>query len=813
MNGVSLYIEGVKIDLSDKEGINIKLNTQDINDISKVNAGYSKDFSVMATKINNEFFKHYYNADIIGGFDARTKKSATIYLDDLFFISGKIRLTSTSLENNLIVSYRIQFEGDVVNVKDLVGDRKLKDLDLSIYDHTYDSENVRQGLQTSLFDGSVIYPMISSVNRWLYDSSNVYENTENSKNIHFEDGNPENGISYNELKPAIRVADIVNKIQEVYNLDFVGDFFNRDYYTKLYLWFSNDAGKINVITENEKTLINWDSGSSSWIDFNTDKLNIDAVFGIGATIYEKLELRIKINVEEVFNDVNYSFSIERDGEEIFRVDGNKGGQEFNYEFIDSDYSNGFLSFFIQSESLIQYDSEIRQRRTQYIFGQAPSVLNKTTNGSIQSITGNVVLKDQAPDIKQIDIITGLLKMFNIALTAQVDGSILWETLPEFYQNGKVYRDFEKYIDIDKTIIKRGKLISEFDFKYQDPSTILAIQFKKNNIDAYGDLTKILTEDLDDPDSLVLDGGKLDIELPFENMVYERLRDLSETPRTVNIQYGLATDESLNPVVPKNLIFYNNNQPQFSTGFVDDSGVINNLGSGNVNYPNHNINRTIDSSQALNFSSELSVYSGGIMSTTLYSEFYEDYISDMFSDQRRVYTMDAIIPNFILANLKLNDRLIIQNTRYIINSINSNLTTGKTKLELLNDIYDAGDLIGDKFYASRTFVDVGLQKNSFDITVYNKFETDLILFDEGDGIFASLDPSAQLDNKTLSGTETFEVYVEENLTGLRRVMSIICSNSEGKESFKIAISQEGSATDEFCSIDIKWDNTNITLDKE
>ena len=55
MSGVSLYIEGSKIDLSDKEGINIKLNTQDINDISKVNAGYSKDFSVQATPSNNKF--------------------------------------------------------------------------------------------------------------------------------------------------------------------------------------------------------------------------------------------------------------------------------------------------------------------------------------------------------------------------------------------------------------------------------------------------------------------------------------------------------------------------------------------------------------------------------------------------------------------------------------------------------------------------------------------------------------------------------------------------------------------------------------
>ena len=176
-------------------------------------------------------------------------------------------------------------------------------------------------------------------------------------------------------------------------------------------------------------------------------------------------------------------------------------------------------------------------------------------------------------------------------------------------------------------------------------------------------------------------------------------------------------------------------------------------------------------------------------------------------------MDAIIPNFILANIKLNDRLIIQNTRYIINSINSNLTTGKTKLELLNDIYDAGDLLENQFYASKTFIPIGLQAITFDITIFNEAETQLTLTDEGDGIFASLDPTSQVNNKNLNGTQTFEVYVEENLTGLQRVMSIDCVKPSTGENFIIAILQEGSATEEFCSIDIKVDNINITFDKQ
>ena len=164
-----------------------------------------------------------------------------------------------------------------------------------------------------------------------------------------------------------------------------------------------------------------------------------------------------------------------------------------------------------------------------------------------------------------------------------------------------------------------------------------------------------------------------------------------------------------------------------------------------------------------------------MPNTLYSSFYSDYITDMFSNQRRVYVFDAIIPNFILANIKLNDRLIIANKRYIINSINSNLTTGKTKLELLNDIYDAGDLIGTQFYADPNFFTVSSLGEQIQSTIYNNGETTLSLVDEGNGIFTSI-----VGATTFSGVTTKTFIVQPNNTGAQRVMSILCDN--GIETF-------------------------------
>ena len=805
MSGVSLYIEGSKIDLSDKEGINIKLNTQDINDISKVNAGYSKDFSVQATPSNNKFFKHYYNADITGGFDARTKKKATIYLDDLFFISGRIRLTSTALKNNLIVSYRIQFEGDVVNVKDVLGDKKLSDLDLSQFNHDYTSNNVLQGLGTSLFNGSVIYPLISSSNRFLYDSSDTYQNTLNSKNIHYNPNNIDNAISYNELKPALRVADIIFLIEQQNNINFIGDFFTRDYYNNLFMWFSNNEGLINILGNNDSNIINFSNPSPFFSSANTLDLNL--VNSASTNPLRTLSLRNTINVPTQFNNIEYSYVITLDNNEIYRQDNLTGSNTYNYSLPFSlTEQTGLIRFYIITETVFSYDSNLIQNAIYGLLGNI-DFISYNSQSNLSSVSGQVDLSTQAPDIKQIDLIIGVIKMFNIALTANENGDIIWQTLPDWYSEGREYKNFEKYIDLDKTVISRGKLNNEFDFKYEDPSTILAIQYEKNNIDAYGDLQQRLTEDLNNPDSELLDGSKLEISLPFENMVYERLRDLA-TNENIGFQYGLAVDDSLNSTVPKPVLFYNNsNTPPQSIGFKDENNNLLSI-SFNLNTPNNTNSLTDNTKQSINFSAELSTYNFGVMPNTLYSAFYSDYITDMFNNQRRVYVFDAIIPNFILANIKLNDRLIISNKRYIINSINSNLTTGKTKLELLNDIYEGGELTGEQFYAVPNFFNVAVGGEDIESIVYNNGLTVNSLIDEGFGIFTSITTVTPF-----TGTKTLGMTVQPNTTGLQRVMSVLCTS--GAKSFKITILQEATSTGSitFDNNNLTFDNTNITFDNE
>ena len=61
----------VRVDFFDFESIEVTSTIQDFRDIGKVFTDYSKTFNLPASKTNNRIFKHYYNASIVNGFDAR----------------------------------------------------------------------------------------------------------------------------------------------------------------------------------------------------------------------------------------------------------------------------------------------------------------------------------------------------------------------------------------------------------------------------------------------------------------------------------------------------------------------------------------------------------------------------------------------------------------------------------------------------------------------------------------------------------------------------------------------------------------------
>jgi hypothetical protein len=85
-----------------------------------------------------------------------------------------------------------------------------------------------------------------------------------------------------------------------------------------------------------------------------------------------------------------------------------------------------------------------------------------------------------------------------------------------------------------------------------------------------------------------------------------------------------------------------------------------------------------------FSVEINEYTGGSnFDGSLFINYYEDYISDVFNAKRRLTKVKAYLPVSFLTNYTLADTLVINTKSYRINSITTNLNTGESELELLN----------------------------------------------------------------------------------------------------------------------------------
>ena len=180
MQTVQLYINNQRVDLFNDETISLNSSIQNIKDISKVFTDFSQTFTIPASKSNNKIFKHYDNFSVINGYDARFRSEARIELNNIAFKNGTVRLNKVIKKHGLPYAYDITFFGSTASLTRILGDDKLKDLTnfLDDFNHEWTYENVLQGVESGLTVGSddkaVIYPLISPLQRFIYDSDPKY---------------------------------------------------------------------------------------------------------------------------------------------------------------------------------------------------------------------------------------------------------------------------------------------------------------------------------------------------------------------------------------------------------------------------------------------------------------------------------------------------------------------------------------------------------------------------------------------------------------------------------------------------------------
>jgi hypothetical protein len=655
MRLLELYINNERIELFNDESIVITDSIQNIMDISKIFTPYSKTFNVPASRSNNKVFKHFYNSSILDGFDSRFTVESELKLNGATFKKGKIRLDGTLIKNNIVETYKITFFGNTIALKEALKDDELTALNyFDDYDHQiFDivtGFTVGLGVAgASSTNREIIYSLISAQEDFIYDNVGSGGNDLNLYGV------DQAGVQRN-LKPAIKATEIINAIEYKYpDISFSTDFFGSDVFSELYLWCSQKAGFLNQsLTNGVKKLS--DFTFSSGTDYLPLTTSSSVYFGISFTIPITIPAYQIVPMNVIVRD---------------KITG-----EIVYKGISlTGASNNTGSFTLESDESKTWDLELKiWAEENFSTGTIIAKINRYTNGvsdglsnytSTDFLHGNAVsITNNMPKIGILELLTNWFKMFNLTAYLDNDGVIVVKTLDDFYSTGIEY-DITAFIDASQSSINRAIPYSSINFMYSQPKDFYSLLFLENYENSLGTLKFKSIEKYE--------GASYDLSIrayqPVLRKIYNINGGLSTTMSTATLR-----DSDLKPVSTDPIMFFNKQL----TGL----NILNSYTTANV--PSY---VTSDGNHTLHFSNESDIHTGVDNTNSLFSRFYSQYINRGFNERSRIEFYSAYLPNNILLKYQLNDVFIINDKKYIINTLKTNLLTGRSDIELITILED------------------------------------------------------------------------------------------------------------------------------
>jgi len=679
----------VRVDLFKDESVSMTQTIQNVKDIAKIFTEFTQTFSLPASKVNNKIFRHYNRFHIEGTFDARRKRKAKIELNNIPFKTGFVKLEGVETKNNNAHTYKITFFGNTVNLKDVLGDDELGNLSgLSSLDTDYTYADIKTKIEATLSSNNLCVPLITHTQQLLYDSAasnaqigNLYYNSGASYTA--------NGLNWKELKYAIRLQAIIDAIESQYSaIEFSNDFFNNTSVTEFYdLWMWLHRKKGNVEPETQLSLVfvtatplGITSGSSSYFSASNNTF-------VYSTMPSTHTLDSNLLTINPTTGATYSIRVIRNGS-VYSELSNVTGLQTMFNSIT--LPTGSYSIEIASIAGVTFNAlniswewSVSVTEDDEIPGGSSgfTIAFKNSSSFTTSTTIPFNISAQIPKMKIIDFLTNIFKMFNLTAYVNVENKIVVQKLDDYYNASSITHNIDDYVDSTKGTVDVALPFKEIDFSYTGLGTFLAKQYEQLNNSKWGAL--------DYSDDTSFDGpqNQYKVNVGFEHLQYQNLIDLT-TSAVKDIQWGWSADDNKQSYIGNPLIFYAievNNGTDIALR--NDSGTITSVDDYII--PSNSLSTNPSTSKInINFNAEINEYNAensnaSAFTTTLFENNYKTYIQSVFNNKKRLTKAEAYLPLKILYNLKLNDKISLNNNTYRINSIKTELITGKSSLELLN----------------------------------------------------------------------------------------------------------------------------------
>jgi hypothetical protein len=653
-----------RLELFNDEQIQVTSTVQNVQDISKTFTDFSQSFTIPANDHNNGILQHFYQSDVNALIDYNIRLDSFIEIDFTFFRRGKLQVEKANLKNGRPESYSVTFYGDGRTLKDYFGEDLLSNLDYSSLTHAFTSAEVKARIENSTNTYDVKYPLITSNRIWEYQSTqanvplpNWLTSTNTNNDIHTNSG----AINKNELFPAVRVKTIFDFIQTKYGVTFNGTFLDDDRFTKLFLWFKGSQTLQTASNSYEPVI---DTVTPTFTTYNLEPYvnvtNNDILITYQNGIASHF---LTLNVTSTTTTEDYIIDVYQNGNLINSVQGS-GLASYGLTSIANVVGlNEIYTFRIRTLGTNTLDLEL-EYLVSYLSGGVFYTDQVNIVYDSLSVLQFINLSSNAPQMKVADFFSGILKVFNLVCIGVDENTYDIATLDDWYGQGAII-DISEYTDIQSIDVARMPLYKKITFKYQNSDCFINKYFAQTYSRNYGDTTYQYN----------YDGGEYTIELPFENLMQTKFNGTQE------IQLGYSLNSEYAPYLPKPVLLYQYDNKTTNFKFTNDIGSQATI----TNYtPFGQDLRFNNTDLTLNFAADTSTLLLVPIQNTLFAQYHFSYLYNLYNLKQRLINVKTIMPVSILTNLRLNDRVMIRDKRYIINDMKSNLTNGEVDLSLYLD---------------------------------------------------------------------------------------------------------------------------------
>jgi hypothetical protein len=495
---VEVVIEGRQLDVTESTGMSFNFGIADIRHPDKRTTSYTKTIVCPSTPRNDELFGHIYDVNMTNlndptavnievNFNPNKKATAIVMADGITVMKGSLQLRKV-VQVRSAYRYEVVFIGELVNIFAELGSKKIGGfesvdgervpyLDYSAYDHIFNMDNVEASWPAPYGVGYV-YPYIDYGIEIDYGTLTPQGGTVPSQS---------GVIHLMEMRPAIYVKELIDKIFEYAGFTYTSTFFDHAFFSRLILPFDGSGRSATQESLDEAHVIAQANGTEQiqFIPSNTRHVEFDDVLDPANQWDETLDQFQAASQSSWYNvDVTVEYELTRitlpieqnlpaSTIKIWRVDDPSSINfahimaEVEFDWVIPDAVIGAtatttinlsaLNIWCPVGWYIYVTVEIGSA-VQSILFQGNDVF-QTTNTIIELNAlpdifpdQNIVMWSMLPDIKMKDVLMNVVKMFNLYVLPDLnsDNNLIIETRDDFYEGG-VVKDWTKKIDHDSPI--------------------------------------------------------------------------------------------------------------------------------------------------------------------------------------------------------------------------------------------------------------------------------------------------------------------------------------------------------------------------